>query len=301
MRRDYGRWPRLPGVARGNRRTRARSRDRDSVLDALSIAFSESQISSEERERRVTSALGSRGLYELGGLVSDLQLPPDHPAAELTRAPEPATPRPAGGRTGGGRPDGSRRNALLAGGVGLAAVAALVVLVESGSDAEETRPLTAEGFARFVDDYRDEFGTTEVLHAEVMEEYISVRVPVEGGAGRWRFYNYDEDGFSPNSGGTAPEGTATVDLADVDVDRLVENQGTALDTLGVEEPEIGRVVIADDFDAGLYRAVSGLDFEVPVPPHVQIFVTNEFTEQGSLATDLAGTEVLQENPFTPAP
>jgi len=278
----------LPGVARGDRRTRARSRDREQVLDALSIAFSESQIGSDERERRVTAALGAGGLDELRGLISDLQLPDEHPAADLVRVPQPETPQPKG-----------RRKALALGAAGLAGIVGLFVVAGFGSDQEpeDVRPLTAAGFERFVDDYRAEFDTTEAVQVEVMEEYVSVHVPVAGGDGRWRSYYYDDDGFTPNSGGTAPEGTATVDLVDVDADRLVENQQTALETLDVEDPEVMRVVIADDYDASLYLTLSGQDLDAEVPPHVQIFVSNEFNEQASLATDLAGTEVLQEDPF----
>lgn len=265
------------------------------MTDALALAFAEDQISVEERERRVASALHAGRLQQLADLVADLQLPADHPATRLLPVGAHAAAGTAGtAGTGWGR--GPKVALAVAGTLGVLAVVGAVV---DGADEErDVRPMTADGYRLFVAEYDEKFGSTEAYRAELLEEYVSVVVPVDGGEGRYRNYYWDDDGFSyADNGGTVPEGAVTLDLADVDADRLVENLERALDSLQVEDPEPGRVIVDDAFDPGYYRAVNGLGYRAPVPPHVQITVTNEFSEQGSLATDLSGDEVLATTPF----
>lgn len=59
-----------------HQRKRARSADRDRVVEALTTAYVEGKLDDAEREERVTRALTAEGLDDLRPLVSDLQLPP---------------------------------------------------------------------------------------------------------------------------------------------------------------------------------------------------------------------------------
>lgn len=288
----------LPRVALEGRRTRARNRDRDRAIDALSLAYSDGQIGPEEHEARVARALAAVQLAELRPLIDDVQLPDSHPAAALLAAPpSPPTRTPAPTTHGPGRSRVAWSvvavGALLVGGAMVAGVG------DSASESLDVRPRTAAGLSLLIEDYEEEFGTTEAVQVELFEEYAAVLVPADGGDGRFVRYYYDDDGFSEQEGGSAADAVDLVDLAAVDVDALVGNIDVARDTLEVEEPEIQRVVIADDYDPSLYQALGDLDFESDVPAHVLIVVSNQFSEMGSLATDLGGDSILLDRPFEP--
>jgi hypothetical protein len=193
---------------------RVRQSDRDDVVDALSSAFADGQITAKDHERRVGTALRARRDSVLTNLLRDIRLPDGHPARELVEPPREAGPVPARER---------RRLPGLAAGVGLAVAGGVALLVVVGivdtvtDDSGDPAPtvLSAEGIEQFVDDIDEEFGTTEVIAVDFKQTWADVLVPAESGSGRYLRYTYSvDDSFSESQNGTlATDDPALVDLA----------------------------------------------------------------------------------------
>ena len=214
-------------------RRRARQRDRDQTIDALAIAFSEDQLSAKEHEARVARAIKAVQLSSLATQLKDLQLPPSHPAAKIVKqaSQPPATTatRTPQLRSRGTPMEPARRRRWL---IGLGVAGALVAgatAVGAIDDSQEPPDFKAEEVAsmqRLVDDYQDEFGTSETLQLTVYDDYADVLVPNDSGPGRFDRYHYGDDGFTKQERGgvSTDSGHDLVDLESLDVDQLVANR-----------------------------------------------------------------------------
>lgn len=74
---------------------RARDADRSAVVEALTEAYVDGQLSATEREARVDAALGTVHLGDLGDLLADLRGESVERARRLIAPPAPAERRPA--------------------------------------------------------------------------------------------------------------------------------------------------------------------------------------------------------------
>lgn len=267
-----------------HQRKRARSADRDRVVEALTTAYVEGQLDDAEREERVSWALTAEGLDDLRPLVSDLQLPPGLRLAEpdvggSTPGSVVLTGRPRSWRESKQRWDATPRwMKLLLGLLTVTVPAAVVMGIVTGPD--DPGPILApEGIERLVDEVDDTFGTTEVVEAEITDERALVTVPTDDGMHSETF-GWDGKEFSLWYRGGVPQGQL-VDLADVDAAALVETAEAARTTLGVEDVSHVSVDVGDP-PAG--------------PARLRFEVANEFREKASLETDLSGDEVLNRSP-----
>lgn len=144
--------------------------------------------------------------------------------------------------------------------------------------------LDAAGVKGFLADYRKRFGTTKVVDLALYSDYAIVRVPVAGGKRHsgWRYADSRFLEFGPTTANFP--GTAVLDVGRLDVPALVRNLTRAQKTLGVEKAKVSHVLVSfrPDFDAA---------------PNVAIYVSNEFSESGYLATTLSG-RIVRSYPFS---
>ena len=280
--------------------SRVKEADRDAVIEALTGALVDGQLTPEQHDKRVSAALRARRIGTLGRLLEGVQLADDHPVAPLvavaTFAPmkreipeQPAAKRDKRWTT--------KAKIALCAPVVLAV--ALVVGFNLGSDEPASPPdnLSVAGIEQLVADVEEEFGSTEVVSIEVTEDYVSVLVPSDSGEGRFERYSYRTDlGFSPGLGGTIKDiDLAVIDLADLDADVVMGRVEEARSDLGVEDVSEVRVVVSDTQQGTAFaQEFAGED----VPPHVEVDVSNDFQEAAWLATDLSGDQVLGQERYT---
>lgn len=298
----------------GHGRKRARTSDRDRVVEAITLAYVDGQIEAADRDERVARALTSTTIDGLRPLVADLQFPehlrlPD--GAEHTPAP-PALPRTGRPRSWAESRQRFRESSRWEKAAVVTAVAvlptALVTSAVLGGDGagDELDLHSAAGIERFVEDLEAEFGTTEVLELELNDTWA--RVYVVEGDGRYRYHTYGsswdpddaEVGFRDGgSGGTTQDDDPDlVDLADLDADRLVANIERARSELGVDGDVDVAVIVADErmaTDFGTQEPFA--TGEEDAPPHVEIEVSNEYMETATLTTDLTGVRYLARDPL----
>lgn len=142
--------------------------------------------------------------------------------------------------------------------------------------------LDAAGIKGFLVDYRERFGTTRVVDLTFYPEYVIVRAPI--GKNRntgWRYADGQFSEFGPAMANFP--GSATIDAAKLDRAKLFRNIATARRTLNVEDGQVTHVSLS-------YRPA--FDDE----PNVNIYVGNEFSEGGYLATVLDG-RIERSYPF----
>jgi hypothetical protein len=156
--------------------------------------------------------------------------------------------------------------------------------VDEPSQASGRYALTADGVRAFIEEYRAKFGTTLVVSLTMYPDYAVVQVPQEGKRRHAGFLYRRDDGWQDFGGVSANfPGSDTVDLQSLDVPALMHNIGKARRTLNVEE--ISTTYVNID-----YRPQSD------EAPNVNIYVSNEYSESGYLATRLDGT-VERAYPF----
>jgi hypothetical protein len=111
----------------------------------------------------------------------------------------------------------------------------------SGGDSVQLH--TAEGYADFLEELEQKFGTTEVVEAVVYPEYAVVGIPVKGEPEHVDSYYYDGSFDEPTSHATREADDPLLDLSAIDggvLGRLVEQ---APEALGVSDPESGYVIV----------------------------------------------------------
>lgn len=134
--------------------------------------------------------------------------------------------------------------------------------------------LTAPGIRGFLQTYHKRFGTSHVVDLTLYGKYAVVNVPVPGKA-RQEGWLYRQDKWTSFGGVRAVlPGARVVNLDRLDIAALVRNIRRARRKLNVEKPDSYVIVRftppADD------------------APKVYVYVSNQFNENGYLATGLDG-------------
>jgi Domain of unknown function (DUF1707) len=286
----------LPGPATIRRvlsarspRTRARDLDRTEVCGLLDSAYADGQLDVEEHRSRTAAATAAKTLGELRELVEDLQL--ETPTPQLR---EPARKPPA------------RRGKAIA-----AAVVALLlgagfgigwVIEQSPSPVDPTgAPVAAAGPAAapivvgptalhtpaglraFIDGVRAEFGSTQVADLTVYPDYAVLAMPVPGAPARSQSYHYQGGFDASGSTGSRDPDQPLVDIAAVDVDKIIGLLAGAGQSLAVENPTVHYLIVRDPGTG----------------PEVAVYASNNDTGQsGYLEAKPDGT-ILGVHPYQP--
>lgn len=233
-------------------RTRARDLDRTEVCGLLDTAYADGQLDAEEHRSRTAAATAAKTLGELRELVDDLQL--GKPLPDLReRAPRrPVRPRNrvvvavaalvlCGAGFGIGRLTAPSPSPVGADGtpvtVGGAAAAPIVV--------GPTALHTPAGLRTLIDGVRTELGTTLVADLTVYPDYASIDVPVPGAPARAQSYYYKGGFDGPRSAGHRDPDDPLVDLAPIDVDKILGLLAGAGQTLNVENPTVRYLLVRD--------------------------------------------------------
>lgn len=257
-------------------RKRARTVDREAVVEAVNTAYAEGQLSAEERDDKVARALVARHLGELHQVTSDLQVDP-----------EGASGPPAPTRS----PAGTRRRWVVGAVAAAALVAGGAVVADQVRDDSPAYvapqpsyavPVTAAGLRDLVTRLAAASGSTRSHGVNMQPALTQVLVPVSKDPPRHREWAPTEDGGLVPTGDVRGAGDLLgFDLAEVDLAALATNLERAWGGLEVEEPTVVALVLQHRADeAG---------------PTITINVSNEFEEGGYLVTDFSG-RVLQRRP-----
>lgn len=302
-----------------------RDGDRDPVRDRIRRAVAEGRITAADGEIRLTNVTSAQSLTELSMIARDLDhldavqraaaqqsAPVTHPVTQPASSTGP-TEEPFGGaaaaRAGRVVPwviVAVVISIFAAGIIGLVALSSIDVSGRGSSSGELSDPLPEDptggipdpgstgaaeapvppppmasftldvaGIKGFLADYRTRFSTTKVVDLTLYDEYVIVRVPIAGRQRNtgWRYADGRFVEFGPPMANFP--GSELVDIAKLDLAKLLRNIATARRTLKVEDPNLTYVTInyRPQFDA---------------EPNVNIYVSNEFSESGYLATTLRG-------------
>lgn len=289
---------------------RAKNSDRDACVEVIEAAYVDGQISDADRELRVGNALAATTLGELDQLTRDLQAPsmapapmPQQPPIQspvqqpLLQVPPPMTapmaPYLAPART---RSVMSPKLGLAVAGMVVLSIGAtgLTSLVRSVGEVDFGNPpaeqvddgydLTNSGISAYLALHQAQFGNTNVIRAVFYGEYVVLDVPTADGKNRVEGWLYQNGRFTQtadartNSGGGKP-----VDLRRINLARLERNIVQAKVSLNVEDPETVYLIVDHaSYDAG---------------PTVRIYVSNQFSESGYVATDFSGQRETFRYPF----
>jgi hypothetical protein len=282
---------------------RAKDADRDRFVELIEAAYVDGQLSTEDRELRVTRALSAATVDELEALTRDLQ---GRPApAGVQQVASPAGPQ--------------RRSAIALVVLGLVVsvlgvgVASLVMLstpdaepvtqtgveaVEQSSSAvpepteepvavePEVAPfeMTAAQVRRFLGEYEQKFGTLDAYQAVFYPARVSLEVPVRGSRPRYERWSYDGS-WDQYAEASAVRGAEIIDLGAFNVPRMFANITTAKRTLNVQRGELTHVIVQK--------------WSLDPEPSVAIYVGNSFNEGGYLATTFSGNATLRSFPYEP--
>ena len=277
---------------------RARTADRDRAVETINEAYVDGQLTGDERDARVASALGARTLVQLGRVTTDLQAPKPPPATPPTPAPPPGFREQLRRNSEKQREEWRRVPRWQK--VTIGALATLCIGGLGASIAFGERPddrassatkaqagvsLTAKGMSGFVSSYESKFGTTRVVSATLATDNVVIDVPTSDGKARHEEWRYRDDEFTLVADARAnAEGQGPIELDDIDLARLEDNIADAKRTLGVESPTSVLVWVERE-----YREQR---------PSVRIQVSNTFQETAMLITDLDGQEVFDRTPFS---
>ena len=234
---------------------RARDSDRVDTCALLDSALADGQFTEDEHASRVESAMGAKTFGELRALIGDLQFP-----GRLGNVP---VLRPERRRNG-------RRWALAGGTVAVAfGLGALAGVIGNGlggsaeaSDHAGSGWTTPEGIERFLDDYRDRFGDLTADEVLLFPEHASVdRVGEDPRSATDYLYRGEFREFGSPS--TRSLDTVPVDLAELDVERLIGLVRGAPETLGVPTGIVDQIRFEYD------------DSDLEPRPIVRIYVEDE--------------------------
>jgi hypothetical protein len=220
------------------------------VCGLLDTAYADGQLDAEEYRSRTGAATAAKTLGELRELVEDLQL--EKPMPELReRAPQRPVRRGRrvaatiaalvllgagfgmGRLTASASPPGADGTGVVAGGV---AAAPIVV--------EPTALHTPAGLRAFIDGVRAEFGTTQVVDLTLYPDYASLEMPVPGAPARAQSYTY-RGGFDDPSDTSRQPDMPLVDLAAIDVDKILGLLTGAGESLNVQNPTTQYLTVRD--------------------------------------------------------
>jgi len=284
-----------------------REGDRSPVRERIKRAAADGRISAADADIRLRNVEMAQSAGELDLIVRDLD--------QLERAvgPTPASYTSPAAITGAQDPSGSRRSVWIAAIVAVVLGAAVLGAVglfafssgpESVTALGEPQPiasaatepaddptdepveaspsalgysLSAAGVRAFIATYRERFGSTRVVTATFYGDYVVVQVPVAGKNRHSGWVYRPGSGFSDFGGVSANfPGSAAVDLRRLDVPALFANLSRAKRVLHVSKANQQYVNID-------YRP------QFDPAPNVNIYLSNEFSESGYLATRLDGS------------
>ena len=291
---------------------RARDVDRARTVEMLEAAYVDGQVDSEEREARVSAAMGARTLGDLDRLVADLQS--DSPVRQ-----PPSDVGPWLWRVGVGVAavllvavgwrivaGGSDDATSTASGSATQPAAGAVETSEQGvlwSDVKKSlAPLSTSqewvqvaGIGRWnasmsdithlIDAYRERNGGY-IAGASFYPEYGSIEQPLKGslpGKRTWSFYPHDPVLRSSSATTVSARDMTLIDLDDLDLDRLSANLDHALADLNVEDAQLSYISVSVSSGA----------------PGVNIYVENKYSERAYLNTTTSG-EITSESEFSGA-
>ncbi len=270
-------------------KARARDIDRAQTCGLLDAGYAEGQLDPTEYESRTAAAMKAKTLGELDALVSDLQIP-EH-LVETARASAPPPRRRVPGRV------------VAAGVVAAVAVVGTVVFTTRGHDTapetvvaadpvpapvapgepqpiviEPIDPVSADGVRDFVRQLGVKFnGDLRVDQVTFYPTYVFFTRMLQDQPHREQDWSY-RSGFSPTR---EPESrsldTTTVDLADLDVDRLADVLATGANRVGVPTGWVEHIFVRADSSTG-----EGL---------VSVLFEDKDKRRGMMDTRLDGTVV----------
>lgn len=232
-------------------RTRARDLDRTEVCGLLDTAYADGQLDAEEHRSRSAAATAAKTLGELRDLVADLQLA--KPIPELReRAPRRPSRRGnlvavgvvalllVGAGFGIGRLTGPSPTPVGLDGAPVAAGGPAAAPIVVGP----TSLHTPAGLRAFIDGVRAEFGTTQVADLTAYPDYASLEMPVPGAPARAQSYTY-RGGFDISTTTSREADDPLVDLAAIDVDKILGLLAGAGQSLNVENPTVQYLIVRD--------------------------------------------------------
>lgn len=258
--------------------TRARDLDRSQTCTLLDAAYSDGQLGVDEYEARTATAMHAATIGDLSSLTADLQIPAH--LLELSSAPE--TPARRSGLRGRGLVV-AVASVVLLGGFGYLLFGRAAdgdqSISASGSTpgqpvaaGEPVDTLTADGIREFLRRFEQQFRDTTADDVDLYrDDAVVVRV-ISGQphrSQRWMFTG----GFAPWTEPTNRDrDQATVDLAQLDVDRIGQLIADAPRMVGLPSGRIDRVGI---------RASSA-------EPRVTVYVEEGDAYKGWVAATLRG-------------
>ena len=104
---------------------------------------------------------------------------------------------------------------------------------------------TPAGLRKLIDGVRTELGTTLVADLTVYPDYASIDVPVPGAPARAQSYHYKGGFDGPSSAGHRDPDEPQVDLAAIDVDKILGLLAGAGQSLNVENPTVHYLIVRD--------------------------------------------------------
>jgi hypothetical protein len=242
---------------RASARKRARDIDRAQTCALLDAGYGDGQLDPTEYQNRTTQAMTAKTLRELASLVADLQIP-DH-LAEATRESTPAPRAHVPGR------------AVAAVIVAVVAICATALYTNRGGDTapeavataeqasapiapgepepivvEAYDPVSPEGVRDFLRRYQQKFGDLQVDDVIFYPTYVFFTRALPNQPHRAQDWSF-RGGFSTSR---APDSrtldTVTVDLADLDVDRLSEVLATGPGRVGLLSAKVEHIFVRPD-------------------------------------------------------
>ncbi len=272
--------------------------DRTDTCQVLDSAFGEGQLSMDEHRQRVSAATNAATLGELHSLVADLQTANAPVQSPSKLWAQPNLKKPAAAR-------------LQTGGWGmLAAVAAVLVLLGIGigwglygntssplsfttdpgakSDGIPAKVLTPPrqlhslgGLNGLFEQMRQRFGDTRGYNMTVYPDYAAMEREDPGEPRRVLHYVYRGGWGDSNSSSAKDEGDVLVDLAAIDVPKVVGALRGAPETLGIKPDEVD----------SMYLNIDPAD--TPITPGeltLTIYVNSELGGSGYIQIGGDGTE-----------
>jgi hypothetical protein len=262
---------------------RARDLDRSEVCSALDAAYADGQLDGEEHRTRTAAAMSAKTLGDLRALVDDLQL--QQPLSEVREQPVRAPKPTRAGKVG------AVVVALLFIGTGFGiakitdgptAIAGGGPVVNGSGTGRGADPIvvgavalhTPEGFRTFIEGARTEFGTTTVAGATIYPDYAVVYTVAPGAPARQLSSSYKGGFESPSEAGSRDPDQPLVDLAAIDVDKILGLVAGAGESLHVTNPTTHYLIVEDDGDG----------------PYVSVYASNsDLGESGYLKAKPDGT------------
>lgn len=256
------RFPRIGRVPEGvSAKKRARDIDRAQACALLDAGYGEGQLGPSEYHTRTTQAMKAKTLAELASLVSDLQIP-EH-LVEAARSSAPKTRRLPVHRRG-----------VAAVAVAIVAIFATVIYTTRDDDTateavaaaeqapapaptpegepeakviEHLDPVSPEGIREFVRRLAVKFERNlRVDQVTFYPEYVYFTRMLDGQPHREQDWSF-RDGFSPSGQpDSRPLDTATVDLAELDVDRLADVIATGPRLVGMPDGLVSYIFARPD-------------------------------------------------------